>query len=321
MLFCAHLSQIYFLFTFFLISDNTVNEAIKEAGKNGKEIFIIGGQKIFEQTFALAVKLEITYIDRDYEGDVYFPEIKKDEWKEVKREDRKTDEAEFSFVRYERIKNDAKNKNGIFIAFEGIDGCGKSTQIKKLTQYIFEKSKHNHIMLTRNPYKNANIRAVLTQDTDPHSQAEKLAELFINDRFAHAEDILKPSIEKGHFVLSDRFKLSTIAYQSAQGLDINRLIERHEGLPVPDMTFIVDVSPEVARERMQKEDASVRGKEHKFEAHLDFASKVRENYLKAAEIMKNRGEKVYIVNGERNPDEIFGDIKNIFESVIGNRNG
>ncbi|MCH7568787.1 MAG: dTMP kinase [Nanoarchaeota archaeon] len=207
-------------------------------------------------------------------------------------------------------------KEGLLIVFEGIDGSGKSTQIRKLVNYIFEKSKYNHVILTRNPYKDVNIRAILRQDNDPLTQAEKLADLFINDRKKQVEELVKPNLEKGHFVISDRYKLSTITYQAAQGLEMEDLIKRHEGLPIPDITFMIDVSPEEARKRMEKKDVAIRGKEHKFETNLDFARKLRENHYKAKEILEKEGEKIFIINGERSPEEIFEEIKDIFEREI-----
>jgi dTMP kinase len=205
-------------------------------------------------------------------------------------------------------------QKGVFVAFEGIDGSGKSTQIRELVKHIFEKDKHNHVILTRNPYKNTNIRAILREDDDPATNAEKLADLYINDRKKQVEEIILPNLANGHFVVTDRYKLSTIAYQSAQGLDMKDLIEKQSSLPVPDMCFIVDVSPEEAMRRMRKEDVSIRGKEHKFEAHADFIKQLRENYHKAKEILAN--ENIFLINGERTPQEITAEIKDVFDQEM-----
>ena len=202
-------------------------------------------------------------------------------------------------------------KRGIFIAFEGIDGCGKSTQIRKLVEHIFEKNKHNHIILTRNPYKDKNIRSILTEDEDPLTQANKLADLFISDRKTHASELILPNLEKGHFVVTDRYKLSTITYQAAQGIPMQSLIDKHLGLPIPDMTFVIDVSANEASQRMKKENVSIRGKEHKFEANLDFLENVRQNHHKALPLLQN--EKIFIINGEKTPEIISQEIKNIFD--------
>ena len=211
------------------------------------------------------------------------------------------------------IEGERMGEKGIFIVFEGIDGCGKSTQIRKLVKHIFKRDKYNHVVLTREPYRDAEIRKVITSDDDPMTEAEKLADLFISDRKKHVEELIKPILGMGLFVISDRYKLSTITYQSAQGLNMDGLIARHSNLPIPDMTFIVDISPEEARKRMDKEEVSIRGKEHRFEANLDFSKKLRENHHKAKEILGKSGEKIFVINGERDTEAVFEDIKNIFE--------
>src|SRR3989344_1640509 len=94
-------------------------------------------------------------------------------------------------------------KKGLFIAFEGIDGCGKTTQIKKLVHYLFDRHKHNHIVFTRNPYKDQSIRAILREDDNPMSRAEKIAELYIKDRENQIAEVVLPFLSKGHFVLTD----------------------------------------------------------------------------------------------------------------------
>ncbi len=204
--------------------------------------------------------------------------------------------------------NQMKNK---FIVFEGIDGCGKSTQFALLAKYLFSLDKHNHILMTREPYKDAEIREILKSDNDPLAQAEKLAELFIEDRRKHIEEVIEPALKNGLFVLSDRYKLSTIAYQSAQGLLMEDLINEHKGLNVPDVTFIIDVPAEVAIERMQKEKGRI---EHKFEANKEFLEKTRQQFLKAKEMLKD--EKIFVIDGTKTKDEVFADVKKLIDEII-----
>lgn len=203
-------------------------------------------------------------------------------------------------------------KRGVFIAFEGIDGCGKTTQIKKFVHYLFDKHKHNHIVFTRNPYKDVNIRAILREDDDALTQAEKLAELFIADRKKQAEEAIEPALGKGFFVVTDRYKLSTIAYQGAQGLDMRELAKKHDSLPVPNLTIVVDVPAQIAGERMKKD--MERKTEQKFEKNLEFLENVRQNMLKSGEIQK--GERILVVDGTKSPDETFSEIVGIFEREI-----
>ncbi len=220
-----------------------------------------------------------------------------------------------------KIKRDyffmAGDKRGVFIAFEGIDGCGKSTQIRKFVDYLFLRDKHFNVVLTRNPYKDVNIRKILREDNDPYSKSEKIADMYINDRKQQVIEAVIPNLEKGHFVVTDRYKLSTLTYQGAQGLDMEELLKRHDGLPVPDITFIVDISAIQCSERMKKDSMRENGKEHKFEADLDFLEKVRQNYFKARELLAE--EKIFTIDGNRDIDSIHKEIIEIFEKEILNR--
>jgi len=191
-----------------------------------------------------------------------------------------------------------------FIIFEGIDGCGKSTQIKNVVSFLFDQDKHNHVVLTRNPYLDVNIRAILREDNDPHKKSEELADLFIADRVKHAKELVTPNLKKGFYVVCDRYIFSTVAYQSAQGLDMAKLLAKQAKLPKPDITFIVDVSAKEASKRMRK-DAGNR-QEHKFEANLDFLEKVRQNYLKLGKI-KSFG-KIVVIDGTKTREKVFENI-------------
>jgi len=203
------------------------------------------------------------------------------------------------------------DKKGLFIAFEGLDGCGKTTQIYKLIEYLFALDKHNHIILTRNPYKDTNIRDVIKSDNDVLANAEKIANLFIEDRKKQSEEVIIPNLEKGHIVITDRYKLATLTYQTAQGLDMENLVKKHKGLPVPDITFVIDVPIDIANKRMQNDEGR---KMHKFEKNKEFNEKIRENFEKAKQLLPN--EKIIIINGDKNPREVFEEIKKSFDNVV-----
>jgi len=199
-------------------------------------------------------------------------------------------------------------ERGLFIVFEGIDGCGKTTQMKKFVHYLYDKSKHNHVVMTRNPYRDASIRAVLREDDDPMTKAEHLAELFVSDRKEHVADLVAPNLDKGCFVVSDRYKLSTICYQAAQGMEMDELVKMHEDMCVPDITFVFDVPVEKSFERMGLEKDR---NEHKFEKSKEFLEAVRLNYSKARGLLKD--EKIFIIDGGKDADSVFEEIKGIFE--------
>lgn len=199
----------------------------------------------------------------------------------------------------------------MFIVFEGIDGCGKSTQVWKLAQHLSSLNKYHHIHVTREPYKSRGIREILKLEEPAETRAEKLSELFIKDRQEHVDELIKPAIEKNIIIISDRYKYSTICYQSAQGQDIKKLIELHRHMPVPDFIFIIDTQVEVSSERISQDNK--RSTEHKFEKNKDFLNKVRDNYLN----LKNHlpEEKIIIINGDRPVQEIFEEIKSHFKNI------
>lgn len=203
-----------------------------------------------------------------------------------------------------------QEKRGKFIVLEGIDGCGKSSQMFNIAKFITNKSKYNHILVTREPYKSREIRQILRQDSDSYSQARKLAELFIQDRKEHIEEIILPALSKGVHVISDRYKLSTIAYQSVQGIPVQELIDAHKGMLIPDIIIIIDVPVEVAEKRMRKEIRN----ENKFEANTEFKDKLRQRYLEMPKVLN--GEKIVVIDGTKTIEETGKEIIEILQNFF-----
>jgi dTMP kinase len=204
-----------------------------------------------------------------------------------------------------------QTKRGLFITFEGPDGCGKSTQAIKLHNYAFSRDKYNHMVLTREPWGDTNLRNILKQDQDPYSKARLLAELFVRDRKEHLDKIIQPNLEKGLHVISDRYSFSTLAYQHTQGMPLKELIEMHQGCLVPDLIYIVDVPVEVAIERMKKD--SDRSEEQKFERDPEFMEKLRKNYLGLEDELDYP---VVVVDGKPGKEEIFQEqVKPAFDKL------
>ncbi|MFQ5531962.1 MAG: dTMP kinase, partial [Candidatus Nanoarchaeia archaeon] len=115
---------------------------------------------------------------------------------------------------------------GKFIVFEGIDGCGKDTQLDLAAVYVRGLDKYNEIYLTREPtWRAPEIRKKMGSSGDPEKEAEWFARAFIyEDRVPHILEDIEPALEKGWHVLSSRFEHSTEAYQSAQGISLMKLI-------------------------------------------------------------------------------------------------
>jgi dTMP kinase len=197
-------------------------------------------------------------------------------------------------------------KAGKFIVFEGIDGCGKSTQLKLISSYLFESDKSNHIFLTREPTAISKygdeVRGLLKESSDIKKDLKKFTSLYIKDRKFHVKKQILPMLKQGVIVLCDRYKYSTFAYQLAQGADLNYLLKQHENLIKPDLTIILDITAEEAMKRISKNTTSRDVFEKK-----QFLEKVRENYLKMPDIFKD--ENIVIINGKGEKEEVFKKIK------------
>ncbi|PIN80261.1 dTMP kinase [Candidatus Woesearchaeota archaeon CG10_big_fil_rev_8_21_14_0_10_30_7] len=200
-----------------------------------------------------------------------------------------------------------------FIVLEGIDGCGKGTQLKKITSYLYDLSKKNTVLVTRNPYSSPkfeaeyeNIRGLLKTMKNPIEQAQTLSNLFIEgNRFPFSKQIIEYNMSHGHFIVCDRYDLSTKAYQGGlQGLDINELIQRHEGLIMPGLTFLFDIPAEVSLERTGKSQIH----SEVFDSmQLEQTEKLRQAYLSLINKLPER--KIIVIDAVKSPDEVFGEVK------------
>jgi len=196
----------------------------------------------------------------------------------------------------------------MFIVFEGIDGCGKTTQIFLLADYLYSLNKYAHVLITREAYKDRKIREFLKQN-ESKEKAEILTKLFVQDRKEHINDLIIPSLEKNIIVISDRYKYSTICFQASQGQNINKLIDLHKNMPTPDVTFVLDVPAETAFQRINKRanENKQKSEQNKFEENVNFLEKVRQNYLKLPQFFPD--ENIIIINGTKTVEEIFEEIK------------
>lgn len=197
---------------------------------------------------------------------------------------------------------------GVFIAIEGIDGCGKGTIITRLAAELFNLDKNNHVFLTREPYQRDWLNQYLAT-MDPARKGMDALPLFVEDRKRHC-DIIKTQLALGHIVLTDRYKHSTYAYQMAQGVPFQTIHQLHLGLLVPDLTIFIDISVAEAISRMQSRKTT-----DAFE-HADFLARVRDNYLALEHTLH---EPIVIVNGERDRETVYSDVFGIVKKFISQR--
>ena len=201
------------------------------------------------------------------------------------------------------------SERGLFITFEGIDGCGKTTQIKLLQDFLIKQGEE--VLLTREPGAKglgSKLREILLNyDGDVSSNCESF--LFLADRAQHIDTIVKPAIDSGKMVLCDRHIDSTIAYQGfGRGVDIEQLKALNNiatsGLK-PDLTFVFDIDIETSISRVGKE------KDRMESAGIEFFKRVREGYL---EIAKQEPERVKVIDGTKSREDVFAEVLTRIES-------
>ena len=168
------------------------------------------------------------------------------------------------------------NYPGFFVVFEGIDGAGTTTQAGPLTERIKRLNKYHDILDTHEPWKAPQIDKILRRDSDPNTKKEEMTRLFTDMRKDHTQNLISPSLEEGIIVVSDRYTLSTCAYQEAQGVSLQRIVDLHKtgNILIPNVTYLIDAPAEVCIGRIGHRA----GEREKFE-ETDFLEKVRKNYL------------------------------------------
>lgn len=137
----------------------------------------------------------------------------------------------------------APARPGALFAFEGIDGTGKSTQARLLAEYLQDAGLD--VTLTREPTDGPYGRKLRELFTARHtvSREEELA-LFLADRREHVRELLAPALAAGRVVITDRYFLSTVAYQGAAGLDAAAILAENEAFaPIPDRIFLLTAPP------------------------------------------------------------------------------
>jgi len=212
---------------------------------------------------------------------------------------------------------------GIFITFEGPDGAGKSTQIRNLAEYIDKKGLP--YVLTREPGGTKISDAVRSILLDPdHGELENETEvlLYAASRAQHVREVIRPALAEGKIVLCDRFVDASIAYQG-HGLgvsieDVVRVNRFATGGLVPDRTYLIDIPPEVARERLlQRTDGTGKPLLDRIERKgLDYHRRVRAGFQA---IYRENKQRILWIDGNQPEAVIFRDIvadfQKRFESV------
>ncbi len=198
-----------------------------------------------------------------------------------------------------------------FIVLDGIEGCGKSTQTRLLAAALTERG--YQVVTTHEPGgtpTGERIRQVLL-DPDLSMSALTEALLFCASRAQHLAQVIRPALADGKIVVCDRFSASTAAYQGyAGGLGFDTFWELDKlatGSQLPDMTIILDLDPEIGRQRKSNQSGSTDRIEQK---PTDYHCRVRQGFLKYAEHL---GPAVAVVDADQLVEQIHAEILRILE--------
>ncbi len=212
-------------------------------------------------------------------------------------------------------------KKGLFITFEGIEGCGKSTQARLLKDYLEEKG----------------IKAILSMEPGGTEIGMKIREILVDpkhkgilhpiteallyqaDRNQHLKEKIIPHLEKGYVVISDRYQHSSIAYQCyGRGLDIEKIEWVFKNIVnglEPDIVFLIDIDEETSMKRVKNRANTEKIELSRFEIeHLNFHKKVREGFLELAKNSKN----FVVLDGKEDIETIHKKIVAVVEGKLNN---
>lgn len=202
-------------------------------------------------------------------------------------------------------------KHGVLITIEGIDGSGKTTQTKILLDTLTKKG--YDVVRFHEPTNGKWGRKIRELATNGRHKVKPEIELefFCLDRLEDIEKNIHPALQEKKIVIMDRYYFSSVAYQGARGLDPNLIEKQNEAIaPIPDMTIILDLDPEVALRRIKYK----RNEAPNYFERKKYLEHVRRIFL---ERFSNRPY-VKIINGndERSIQKIASDIWNIVEPII-----
>ena len=201
-------------------------------------------------------------------------------------------------------------QRGTFITFEGVEGAGKTTQVQRLAEALGPA-----VVLTREPGGTLvaeRIRDIFLTSDGITAMTELL--LIAAARAQHVDEVIRPALEANQIVICDRFTDATVAYQGYRGgIDlelIHHLNRVATGGLTPDLTFILDLSPEIGLQRQQTSETH---RDRLDREPLERHRKVREGYLSAA---KADPDRVKLIDAAQSPDAVHAAILTEYQKYL-----
>ena len=228
----------------------------------------------------------------------------------------------FTAVRGDTTARRRLSQGGMLIAFEGGEGSGKSTQVERLAQWLKERGVP--VTVTHEPGGTefgARLRRILLDSPDGALTPRAEALLFAADRAQHVDAVIRPALDRGDIVITDRYVDSSLAYQGAGRAlsvdDLRRLSRWATNGLVPDLTVLLDVEPEVGLDRLRQrfgspEGSAGGGRDRLERESMEFHRRVRQAFRALADSVPDR---YLVVDGSRHPEAVA----TIVRTAVGKR--
>jgi len=193
----------------------------------------------------------------------------------------------------------SSNSPGRLIVVEGIDGAGKSTQVRRLAEALSAAGRK--VVVSREPTDGPWGRKLRASAESERLSLEDEIHAFVEDRKQHVAEVIRPALARGATVLLDRYYYSSMAYQGARGGDIARIRRENEAIaPKPDLVLLVDFDPQIALTRIRESRGDV---PNEFE-RLDQLQAIRKIFLDTAAVEPT----FRIIDGSGSPDAVFASL-------------
>ena len=221
-----------------------------------------------------------------------------------------------------RMPETNQMRHGLFITLEGIDGTGKSTQLRLLVQYL--KKRGLAVRVTREPggtKQGERIRKILLDSKTTHLCSLAELALMYAARAQHLQEVIRPALAKGEIVVSDRYNDASLAYQGYGrnlGVETVRAFDRIIcGRTQPDLTILLDLAPDLSLVRAEGRQSRRKSNQERFESQgLDFHKRVRRGYLAIA---RKETQRVKVVRADKPVEEVQAEIRKLIDEFLTRR--